>query len=53
MRVQFSTVEEFLEELGLDTDAPVAMAPRILRLTCMYTRCRRRHCVPRSGRVLS
>ena len=38
MRVRFSTVEEFLEELGLAAEAPhVPMAPPILRLTCTYT----------------
>ena len=38
MRVQFCTVEEFLEELGLEAEALSAtMAPRILRLTCTYT----------------
>jgi hypothetical protein len=38
MRVQFATVEEFLEELGFEAEAPpAASAPRILRLTCTYT----------------
>src|SRR5438105_10855984 len=38
MRVRFGTVEEFLEELGLAVDAPLAaMTPPILRLTCTYT----------------
>jgi len=38
MRVRFGTVEEFLEELGLAVDAPLAaMPPPILRLTCTYT----------------
>ena len=38
MRVRFCTVEEFLEELGLEADAPpVVMANRIIRLTCRYT----------------
>jgi hypothetical protein len=37
MRVQFSTVEEFLEELQLEVAAPAAMAHGILRLTCTYT----------------
>ena len=38
MRVQFDTVEEFLEELGFEAEAPpAASAPRILRLTCTYT----------------
>lgn len=38
MRVRFCTVEEFLEELGLEEEAPPAtMTPRILRLTCTYT----------------
>ena len=38
MRVRFRTVEEFLEELGLEADAPpVAMGNRIIRLTCTYT----------------
>jgi hypothetical protein len=38
MRVRFSTVEEFLEELRLTAEAPqAAMAPPILRLTCTYT----------------
>jgi hypothetical protein len=38
MRVRFGTVEEFLEELRLEAEAPlVAMALHILRLTCMYT----------------
>jgi hypothetical protein len=38
MRVQFGTVEEFLEELGFEAEAPPATgAPYILRLTCMYT----------------
>lgn len=38
MRVQFGTVEEFLEELGFEAEAPPAAgAPHILRLTCTYT----------------
>ena len=38
MRVRFETVEEFLEELGLEAETPpAAMTPRILRLTCTYT----------------
>jgi hypothetical protein len=38
MRIQFGTVEEFLEELGFEAEAPpAASAPRILRLTCTYT----------------
>lgn len=37
MRVQFSTVEEFLEELQLEAPAPAAPADGILRLTCTYT----------------
>jgi hypothetical protein len=38
MRVQFGTVEEFLEELGFEAEAPQAVsAPHILRLTCTYT----------------
>ena len=38
MRVQFGTVEEFLEELGFEAEAPPATgAPPILRLTCTYT----------------
>jgi hypothetical protein len=38
MRVRFSMVEEFLEELGLTGEAPHATgAPPILRLTCTYT----------------
>jgi len=38
MRVQFGTVEEFLEELGFEAEAPPATgAPYILRLTCTYT----------------
>ena len=38
MRVRFRTVEEGLEELGLEADAPpVAMVHRIIRLTCTYT----------------
>ncbi len=38
MRVRFGTVEEFLEELGLEAQAPsAATAPPILRLTCTYT----------------
>ena len=36
--MRFCTVEEFLEELGLEAKAPSAtLAPRILRLTCTYT----------------
>ena len=36
--MRFCTVEEFLEELGLEAEAPSAtMVPRILRLTCTYT----------------
>src|SRR5712692_6019987 len=46
MRVRFRMVEEFLEELGLEADTPpVAMANRIIRLTCMYT--------PLQGQALS
>ena len=38
MRVRFSTVEEFLEELGFEAETPPAAgAPHILRLTCTYT----------------
>jgi hypothetical protein len=38
MRVQFGTVEEFLEELGFEAEAPPAASdPHILRLTCTYT----------------
>jgi hypothetical protein len=38
MRVQFGTVEEFLEELGFEAETPPAAgAPHILRLTCTYT----------------
>src|SRR5258706_329889 len=38
MRIRFGTVEEFLEELGLEAEVPpAAIAPRILRLTCTYT----------------
>ena len=38
MRVQFGTVEEFLEELGFEAETSAAMsAPPILRLTCTYT----------------
>lgn len=37
MRVQFSTVEEFLEELQFEGAAPAAMSHGILRLTCTYT----------------
>ena len=38
MRVQFGTVEEFLEELGFEAEvSPAAGAPHILRLTCTYT----------------
>ena len=38
MRVQFGTVEEFLEELGFAVEAPPTTgAPSILRLTCTYT----------------
>src|SRR5499426_4857561 len=38
MRVRFGMVEEFLEELGLEAQAPsAATAPPILRLTCTYT----------------
>ena len=38
MRVRFGTVEEFLEELGLEAQVPSATtAPPILRLTCTYT----------------
>jgi hypothetical protein len=38
MRVRFSAVEEFLEELGLAAEAPhTTLAPPILRLTCTYT----------------
>jgi hypothetical protein len=38
MRVQFGTVEEFLEALGFKVEAPPAAgAPPLLRLTCTYT----------------
>jgi hypothetical protein len=38
MRVQFGTVEEFLEALGCKAEAPPATgAPPMLRLTCTYT----------------
>ena len=38
MRVQFGTVEEYLEELEFEAEAPpAASAPHILRLTCTYT----------------
>lgn len=37
MRVQFSRVEEFLEELQCEGAAPAAMSHGILRLTCTYT----------------